>query len=83
MEESCPPGGQVSERSAADLRLSLEQAIERALLPKEAIAIRLIYFEGFTYREVGERLGMTVGAVSGFVYRALGKLRREGGLSCP
>lgn len=64
-----------------DLRLSLEQAMEGALTPREAVAIRLIYFEGFTYREVGERLGMTVGAVSGFVYRALTKLRDHGGLS--
>jgi RNA polymerase sigma factor (sigma-70 family) len=64
----------------ADLRLSLEQAIERVLGPREALAIRLIYFEGFTYREVAERLEMTVGAMSGFVYRALAKLRNDGGL---
>lgn len=67
----------------ADLRISLEQAIERALSPREAVAVRLIYFEGLTYREVAECFGMSVGAVSGFVFRALGKLRREGGLPTP
>jgi RNA polymerase sigma-70 factor (ECF subfamily) len=68
------------DRSSADLRLSLEQAMDSVLTPRESIAVRLIYFEGFTYREVGERLGMTVGAVSGLVYRALARLRRDGGL---
>jgi len=64
-----------------DLRMSLDQAIERTLSPKEALVVRLIYFEGFTYREVADRLGMTVGAMSGFVYRALAKLRRDGGVA--
>lgn len=68
------------EVSAVDLRLSLEQAIAASLTAREAIAVKLIYFEGFTYREVAERLDMTVGALSGFVYRALAKLREEGGL---
>jgi len=63
-----------------DLRLSLEQSMERALSPREALAIRLIYFEGFTYRQAAAHLGMSIGAMSGFVYRALGKLRRDGGL---
>jgi RNA polymerase sigma-70 factor, ECF subfamily len=67
-------------RDAVDLRLSLEQAIAASLDPREAMAVRLIYFEGFTYREVASRLEMTVGALSGFVYRALEKLRRSGGL---
>jgi RNA polymerase sigma-70 factor (ECF subfamily) len=64
-----------------ELRLSLEQVIERALSSREAIVVRLIYFEGYTYREVAERLDMSVGAMSGFVYRALRKLRESGGLS--
>ena len=64
-----------------ELRLSLEQAIEGALSPREAVAVRLIYFEGFTYREVANRLDMSIGAMSGFVYRALRKLRESGGLS--
>lgn len=76
-EEAIP--GDAQARSP-DLRLSLEQAMERALTPREIMAVRLIYFEGFTYREVGDRLNMTVGAVSGFVYRALAKLRESGGL---
>lgn len=75
--------GESSGVTAADLRLSLEQAIERALSPKEAIAVRLIYFEGLTYREVAGRFGMSVGAMSGFVFRALKKLRRDGGLPAP
>jgi RNA polymerase sigma-70 factor (ECF subfamily) len=65
----------------SDLRISLEQAIERTLSDREAIAVKLIYFEGFTYREVADRLGVSVGAMSGLVYRALGKLRAEGGVT--
>ena len=57
--------------------------MERALTPREILAVKLIYFEGFTYREVGQRLDMTVGAVSGFVYRALAKMRERGGLDGP
>jgi RNA polymerase sigma-70 factor (ECF subfamily) len=75
--------GAPSGAAAVDLRISLEQAIDRALSPREAIAVRLIYFEGLTYREVAERFGMSVGAMSGFVFRALGKLRRNGGLPAP
>ena len=79
-----PPGAAraSSPRSAGgDLRISLEQAIDRALTDREALAVKLIYFEGFTYREVADRLGTTVGAMSGMVYRALAKLRVEGGVT--
>lgn len=80
--EELPDGAAQSTRPLpVDLRVSLEQAMQRALTPREILAVRLIYFEGFTYREVGDRLGMTVGAVSGFVYRALAKLRDHGGLT--
>ena len=64
-----------------DLRLTLEQAIEEVLDPREALAVRLIYFEGHTYRDVGDAIGMSVGAVSGMVYRALSKLREVGGIA--
>ena len=64
-----------------DLRISLEQAMQRSLSPKEALVVRLIYFEGFTYREVAERMDMSVGAMSGLVFRALAKLRTDGGVS--
>jgi len=64
-----------------DLRISLEQAMERSLSPKEALVVRLIYFEGFTYREVAGRMDMSVGAMSGLVFRALAKLRTDGGVS--
>ena len=73
--------GTASRRENRDLRISLEQAIDRALTTREALAVKLIYFEGFTYREIAERLGLTVGAVSGLVYRALAKLRTEGGVA--
>ena len=73
--------GAASRRENTDLRISLEQAIDRALTTREALAVKLIYFEGFTYREIAERLGLTVGAVSGLVYRALAKLRTEGGVA--
>ena len=65
---------------ASDLRISLEQAIAAALSDREALAVKLIYFEGFTYREVAQRMGVTVGAMSGLVYRALAKLKASGGL---
>ena len=71
------------EGASSDLRISLEQAIDRALSPREAVVVRLIYFEGLTYREVAERYGVSVGAMSGFVFRALAKLRRDGGLPAP
>lgn len=64
-----------------DLRLSLEQAIADHLTDREALAVRLIYFEGFTYREVADRLGTSVGAMSGLVFRALAKLRSDGGVT--
>ena len=48
---------------------------------REALAVKLIYFEGFTYREVAERMGLSVGAMSGLVYRALAKLREDGGVA--
>ncbi|MCK4409510.1 MAG: RNA polymerase sigma factor [Candidatus Eisenbacteria sp.] len=70
-----------SRRENRDLRISLEQAIDRALTTREALAVKLIYFEGFTYREVAAGLGLTVGAMSGLVYRALAKLRAEGGVA--
>jgi len=76
-----PGDAAASSRENRDLRISLEQAIERALTTREALAVNLIYFEGFTYREVGERLGLTVGAMSGLVYRALAKLRAVGGVA--
>ncbi len=73
--------GGSSPRDRMDLRLSLEQAIDQVLTAREALAVHLIYFEGYTYREVGERLAMTVGAVSGMVYRALEKMREHGGVA--
>ena len=75
--------GAPSSPARSDLRISLEQAMERTLSPRESVAIKLIYFEGLTYREVAERFGMSVGAMSGFVFRALKKLKRGGGLSAP
>ena len=82
-EDNRPDPESPSLAASADLRISLEQAIERALSPKEAIAVRLIYLEGLTYREVADRFGMSVGAMSGFVFRALGKLKQDGGLPAP
>jgi RNA polymerase sigma-70 factor (ECF subfamily) len=63
-----------------DLRLSLEQTMKAVLEPRESLMVKLIYLEGLTYREVAERFEMTVGAMSGFVYRALAKLRESGRL---
>ncbi|MFH1689421.1 MAG: RNA polymerase sigma factor [Candidatus Eisenbacteria bacterium] len=70
-----------SRATNTDLRISLEQAIDRSLSDREALAVKLIYFEGFTYREVADRLGTTVGAMSGLVFRALAKLRSDGGVA--
>jgi RNA polymerase sigma factor (sigma-70 family) len=82
-ERAAAEGARSARPDDADLRLSLDQAIDRLLSPREALAVRLVYFEGLTYREVAEKLGMTVGAMSGLVYRALGKLRRKGDLAGP
>jgi RNA polymerase sigma-70 factor (ECF subfamily) len=79
-----PPDVSEASRSAAarrDLRISLEQAMKRALSDREAMAVKLIYFEGYSYREVAQKMGVSVGAMSGFVYRALAKLRAEGGVA--
>jgi RNA polymerase sigma factor (sigma-70 family) len=76
-----PGHGDVSGATNRDLRISLEQAIDRSLTDREALAVKLIYFEGFTYREVAERLETTVGAMSGLVFRALAKLRSDGGVT--
>ncbi len=65
----------------SDLRMTLEQAIDAVLEDREALAVRLIYFEGNTYRDVAAALDMTVGAVSGMVYRALAKLRTVDGIA--
>jgi RNA polymerase sigma-70 factor (ECF subfamily) len=73
--------GASEQSERVDLRLTLEQAIDRSLDPREAMAVRLIYFEGHTYREVADAVDMTVGAVSGLVYRALAKLRGVGGIA--
>jgi len=70
-----------SRSGGRDLRISLEQAMDRSLTDREALAVKLIYFEGFTYREVADRLGTTVGAMSGMVFRALAKLRSDGGVT--
>jgi RNA polymerase sigma-70 factor (ECF subfamily) len=86
LEDGSDGSARTGDRSGAragnrDLRISLEQAIDRALTDREALAVKLIYFEGFTYREVADRLGLTVGAISGLVYRALAKLRSDGGVT--
>jgi RNA polymerase sigma-70 factor (ECF subfamily) len=76
------PGHDAGSGAASrDLRMSLEQAIDRSLTEREALAVKLIYFEGFTYREVADRLGTTVGSMSGLVFRALAKLRSDGGVT--
>ncbi len=73
-------GSSAEVAGSSDLRMSLEQAMVAALDAREALAVKLIYFEGFTYREVAERFDMTVGAMSGYVYRALAKLKASGQL---
>jgi len=84
-EEHPDPGrqmtGEKDQAELVDLRLTLEQAIDNALDSREAEAVRLIYFEGHTYRDVAASLDMSVGAVSGMVYRALAKLRDVGGIA--
>ncbi len=73
--------GEKGRDEVIDLRLTLEQAIDEVLDPREALAVRLIYFEGHTYRDVAEAIDMSVGAVSGMVYRALSKIRAVDGIA--
>jgi RNA polymerase sigma-70 factor (ECF subfamily) len=78
---AAPGVSRMDSASSRDLRISLEQAIEQALTDREALAVKLIYFEGFTYSEAAEKLDVSVGAMSGLVYRALAKLRADGGVA--
>ena len=69
-----------SERGPEELAL-LEDAADRVYdalrgLPKRyRDVLELYYFQGLTYREIGERLRMPLGTVKTFLFRALRSLR--------
>ncbi len=56
-------------------REGVHRAIER-LPPRERLILKLFYFDGLSYREIAEVLGMPVNSVSPFLIRAREDLRR-------
>ena len=58
----------------AELRQAIEKAI-RALPEKQRMAVVLRRYEGKSYEEIGEVLGLTVAAVKSLLFRARTELR--------
>jgi RNA polymerase sigma-70 factor, ECF subfamily len=58
----------------AELQLAVESAI-RALPEKQRMAVVLRRYEGKSYEEIGEVLGLTVAAVKSLLFRARTELR--------
>jgi RNA polymerase sigma-70 factor (ECF subfamily) len=58
----------------AELREAIEKAI-RALPEKQRMAVVLRRYEGKSYEEIGEVLGLTVAAVKSLLFRARTELR--------
>src|SRR5213595_355923 len=58
----------------AELQLAIEKAI-RALPEKQRMAVVLRRYEGKSYEEIGEVLGLTVAAVKSLLFRARTELR--------
>src|SRR5882724_1836986 len=58
----------------AELQLAIETAI-RALPEKQRMAVVLRRYEGKSYEEIGEVLGLTVAAVKSLLFRARTELR--------
>jgi RNA polymerase sigma factor (sigma-70 family) len=60
-----------------DERQKLVQQALRTLSPRDAELLVLKYAEGFTARELSERLGATVSTIEARLHRARGRLRAE------
>jgi RNA polymerase sigma-70 factor (ECF subfamily) len=60
-----------------DERQKLVQAALRRLPPRDAELLVLKYAEGFTARELSERLGVTIPTIEARLHRARGRLRVE------
>jgi RNA polymerase sigma factor (sigma-70 family) len=60
-----------------DERQKLVQEALRTLPPRDAELLVLKYAEGFTARELSERLGATVSTIEARLHRARGRLRSE------
>ena len=60
---------------AEEQRQLVRQAVEH-LSPKDAEMLLLKHTEDWTYRELAEHLGISVGAVEARLHRARGKMRR-------
>ena len=59
------------------------QKVVCALSENQRETIRLFFFEGYTLREISEKLRQPLGNVRGHYYRGLDKLRREMFRRCP
>ena len=71
MDVVIPPYRPVSESVREDVNVALRQ-----LSPRDQELIRLKHFEELSYREIGQRLGLTVNNVGVSLSRAEGRLRR-------
>ena len=73
-EESAPGVLPHQDAEATELSAALSQALT-ALPEKQAEAFVLHAIEGWSYQEVGDRLGVTVDHVGVLIHRARGKLK--------
>jgi RNA polymerase sigma-70 factor (ECF subfamily) len=57
-------------------RNGLDKVIDE-MSPDQRETLRLYFFEGYTLREIGEKLGQPLGNVRHYYYRGLDRLRKE------
>lgn len=58
------------------LSITLQELLER-LTEHEKSIVMLRFYEGYSFREIGEMLHMPLGSVKSVLYRALEKLRKQ------
>lgn len=57
-------------------RAGLTRAFEK-LSENQRVTLQMVFFEGYTLREISDKLGQPLGNVRGHYYRGLDRLRRE------
>ncbi|MBB6731970.1 sigma-70 family RNA polymerase sigma factor [Cohnella zeiphila] len=68
-------GSQADDYEGVDRRIDLEQAME-LLKPEERTVLKLLYVEGFSQRNVADRMGVSQMSVSRIQRRAIDQLKR-------
>ena len=71
----CGNPGPVQQAADAELAARLRRALAQ-LPPRQAEALCARYLEGLSYRRIGRRLNLRVGAVSALLHRAHERLRK-------